>query len=81
MRERGSGRRAVFPWRDAHGTLGTTHRWGVGSAIYSGSSRGTVISVDAKNGVMAIQWDDGSYGPITYPLEADYLRGPLPWET
>lgn len=80
----------MFPWRDAPnaGTVDSGRHeaqpvaYVVGQPIYSGDSRGTVVSVDAAAGTLEIVWDDSSDGGrIIYPLDASYLRGPLPWET
>ena len=70
----------MFPWGNAQRTVGAAHKWKVGSSVYSGASRGTVVSVDEANGVISVEWLDGDYGPIKYPIDATYLKGPMPWE-
>lgn len=71
----------MFPWGQPHSESVPPHA--VGSKLYSGASRGTVVSVDADAGTVSVEWDDGKgkYGPITYPADADYLRKALPWES
>lgn len=75
MREDDAGRGTVFPWGNPPAAPG----YAVGEPVYSGSCRGTVVSVDGDAGLMQIVWSDGHH-PITYPLEADYLRKAMPWE-
>lgn len=72
----------MFPWGDAPAEVsGPTYA--VGDIVYSGSSRGTVVSLDREQNCIGIVWDDSGerYGAITYPLDATYLRKALPWET
>lgn len=78
MRESGDGRKAMFPWCDAQ----TAATYAVGDAVrnnYRPPSCGTVVSVDAAEATMGVKWDDGS-SPITYPMDASYLRKKMPWE-
>ena len=51
----------------------------VGERVYSGDSPqpGTVLSVDAAEGTLGVDWGEG---PITYPIDAPYLRKAWPWE-
>ena len=65
---------------DGWGTL-PPRGYAPGDAIYSGDCRGSVVSVDASAGTMAVVWSDGDGGAITYPLEAEYLRKKFPWES
>lgn len=66
----------MFPWCD---TQKACFPYAVGDRVRSGAnSRGTVVSVDGSR--IEVQWDDGDYGPITYPMETDCLRKELPWE-
>lgn len=58
----------MFPWSNAPAKT----RFTVDCTVYSGACTGTVVSVD--DNYVRIQWSDGEYGPITYPVEADYLR-------
>lgn len=77
--------RDALPWRArdraALSQAEETPRFAVGDAIYSGQSRGTVVSVDETHGTVSVEWLGGDYGPIKYPIDATYLRGALPWET
>ena len=75
MREDDAGRGTVFPWGEPQ----VATSYAVGSSVFSGEGRGAVVSVDASQGTFAIVWSDGHY-PITYPLDADYLRKAMPWE-
>lgn len=77
MRESGNGQRTVFPWSDAQAP------YVVGDTVYSGASRGTVVSVDATEVTMGIIWTDSyndELNEITYPLDATYVRKAFPWE-
>ena len=51
----------------------------VGDVVYSGDSPepGTVVSVDADEATLGIDWGEG---PIVYPIDAPYLRRKFPWE-
>lgn len=80
----------MYPWGDARNVSGVASeiprsepapsraRFAVGDEVYSGACRGTVISVAGQ--YMQIQWDDGEYGPVTYPVDADYLTEKMPWQ-
>lgn len=95
MRESSERRDTVFPWGHAPDTGAKPGElvpiepaptpYAVGDAIcnnYRPPSFGTVISVDAAGGTMAVEWDDGEarYGAITYPIDATFLRKAWPWE-
>lgn len=67
----------MFPWGDAPDPF-QRPAWTEGETVYSGASRGTVVSVDETT--MGIVWDDGDGGVIVYPVDADYLRKKMPWE-
>lgn len=71
----------MLPRGDTHGSIGGPCKWRVGSPIYSHDSKGTVVAVDEAAGVISVEWLDGAYGPIKYPIDATYLRGPMPWES
>lgn len=75
MRETGGGRSAVPSWSDAP----TARPYAVGERVYSGDCAGTVHAVGSTT--FDVAWDDGAYGPITYPMDAGYLRRAMPWET
>lgn len=62
----------MFPWGDA------PRPFDKGDRVYSGDCRGIVISVERDT--FAIQWEDGKYGPITYPFPVDFIRKAMPWE-
>ena len=66
----------MYPWGDAQATAHA-----VGDTVLSGKCRGTVVSVDGDR--MQILWDDAKYGPVTYPVEAEYITKamPTPWQT
>jgi hypothetical protein len=51
-----------------------------GDVVYSGESRGIVVSVDVADAVFSVDWNE-NYGPITYPLDATFIRKAMPWET
>ena len=68
----------MFPWSDAPTP---EPAYAVGETVYSGSSIGTVVSVDAKHGIVSVEWKDVAYGPIKYPIDAECLRKKMPWET
>lgn len=73
----------MFPWSDAPAEVSRPDdAWRVGSVVYSGECRGTVVSVDESENAMGIIWDDNGdkHGAITYPMDATYLRKGLPWE-
>lgn len=76
MRQDDDGRGTVFPWGDAP----TAPAWTVGEPIYSGDSRGTVVSVDPGRATISVEWVGGAYGAITYPADATFLRKKMPWE-
>lgn len=77
LRQDTSRRESVFPWGDAP----AAPSYAVGDAIYSGTCRGTVVSVDAEHNTMAVAWSDNEDGgAINYPIEASYLRREFPWE-
>lgn len=83
MRESGDGRSTVFPWGDACPAEPLPYVKGDAIANnYKPPSYGTVVSVDAEHGTISVEWDDaeGSYGAITYPADASYLRKLYPWE-
>ncbi len=67
----------MFPWRD---TQRTETAYAVGGIVYSGEYHGVVVAVDAEKATMGIVWSDGDEYPITYPMDASYLRKALPWE-
>lgn len=67
----------MYPWGDAPTV--EPPAYAVGSAVYSGDCRGTVVAVDAEQATLGIVWSDGD-GPITYPIEAPFLRKAHPWE-
>jgi hypothetical protein len=52
----------------------------VGDKVRSGATTGTVVSVDAERQVMQVLWGDADYGPITYPLHAEWIERVFPWE-
>lgn len=68
-------------WSNSPSALPGQPAFTVGDTIYSGASPepGTVVSVDAAEGTMAVKWRDVG-GAITYPLDAGYLRKAWPWE-
>lgn len=57
----------------------STAAFALGDAIYSGDCRGTVVAVDEEKATLGVIWSDGD-SPITYPMDADYLRRGFPWE-
>lgn len=70
----------MFPWSNAPADEHHTPAYAVGAKVLSGSFRGTVVSVDEAT--MGVVWDDSDDGkPITYPVDAAYLRAAMPWET
>jgi len=72
----------MFPWSNPPAEVhGSDDRFRLGSVVYSGDAKGTVVSVDAAAGTMGVIWSDGDGGAIIYPLDATYLRGPMPWES
>lgn len=78
--------RTRMPWEpDSDGALGVPEDgsrhagYAVGSTVYSGDCRGTVVTVGETT--MGVVWSDSDDGkPITYPIDAPYLRGAMPWE-
>jgi hypothetical protein len=67
----------MYPWGNTQTVR--TAAYAVGDRIRSGrESVGTVVSLDGEH--MQVSWDDGNYGPITYPMDAGYLRKEMPWE-
>lgn len=63
-------------WCDTHASAA----YAVGDIVYSGTCRGTVVAVDEAT--MGIVWSDSDDGkPITYPIDASYLRKAFPWQT
>ena len=68
-------------WSDPPSPFSGQPAFAVGGVIFSGTSPepGTVLSVDAAEGTMAVKWRDVG-GAITYPTDADYLRRAMPWE-
>lgn len=66
----------MHPWRDAP----TTAAYAVGDVVCSGDCRGVVVAVDADKATMGVVWSDGDEYPITYPMDASYLRKRMPWE-
>ena len=79
MREGGGGRNTVPPRGDASAPLQGQPAFAVGERVYSGDSPqpGTVLSVDAAEGTLGVDWGEG---PIVYPIDAPYLRKAWPWE-
>ncbi len=59
----------------------TNARFALGDRVtndYHGACRGTVAAVGETT--VGVKWDDGN-SPIVYPIDADYLRRLMPWET
>lgn len=84
MRQGGERRDTVFPWGNTPADVSGQDacRFAVGDTVfnkYVPPSRGTVTAVDEETATMGVKWDDGSY-PITYPIDASYLRKAFPWE-
>lgn len=54
-------RRDALPWCIGASTPDAQKatRFTVGSAVFSGSSRGTVVAVDEAAGVISVEWLDG----------------------
>lgn len=75
----------MFPWGDTPSEVPRSDdapTYAVGDTVcnnYQPPSRGTVVSVDAECGTISLDWGEG-YGPITYPIDASYLRKAMPWE-
>jgi len=68
----------MFPWCHPQAS---EPAYAVGDTIYSGSEAGTVVSVDEQRNTMEIVWHDSGDGkPITYPMDASYLRKQMPWD-
>ena len=67
----------MFPWRNALPPAETAATYAVGDIVRSESCSGTVVSV--AESTMEVVWSDGD-SPITYPIEAPYLRKAMPWE-
>lgn len=68
----------MFPWCHSH----DSQTYAVGDTVYSGDCRGTVVAVDAEKATLGVVWSDSNDGkPITYPMDASYLRKGLPWQT
>lgn len=80
MRQSGDGRSTVFPWSDASTPLSGQSAYAVGDVVYSGQSRGSVVSLDAEHATISVVWEDGDGGAIIYPTDATYLRRKYPWE-
>lgn len=70
----------MFPWCHSHASAQTIAIYAVGDVVYSGDCRGTVVAVDADKATMGVVWSDGDEYPITYPMDASYLRKKMPWE-
>jgi hypothetical protein len=74
----------MFPWCDTQASAHAPEElsaYAVGDAVYSGECRGTVVTVDAEKATMGVVWSDSDDGkPITYPMDASYLRRKMPWE-
>ena len=66
----------MYPWRDTPAAT-ETPAYAVGDAVYSGDCKGTVVAVGEIT--MDVIWSDGD-SPITYPIDAGYLRKAMPWE-
>jgi len=70
----------MFPWCDPQASESQAEpAYAVGDIVYSGDCHGVVVAVDAEKATMAVMWEDGD-SPITYPMDASYLRKALPWE-
>ena len=71
----------MLPWCDSHASEShNTPAYAVGDTVYSGDCHGTVVAVDADKATMGVVWSDGDEHPITYPMDASYLRKGFPWE-
>lgn len=51
--------------------------YAVGDSVRSGDCKGTVAAV--AEWTFEIVWEDGD-SPITYPIDATYIRKVMPWE-
>lgn len=72
----------MFPWSDAPTDEHHVCKYAVGDAIYSHKCRGIVIKVSTVVGrLISVVWNDGDGGEIIYPMDAEYLRKAMPWET
>jgi hypothetical protein len=69
----------MFPW--CHSQASESSAYALGDTVYSGECHGIVVTVDAEKATMGIVWSDGDGYPITYPMDASYLRKGLPWQT
>lgn len=71
----------MFPWCHSQAFEPQAEpAYAVGDTVCSGDCRGTVVTVDAEKTTMGIVWSDGDEYPITYPMDASYLRKKMPWE-
>ncbi len=73
----------MFPWSHASAEVSRPDdTFRVGDVVFSGACRGTVVSVGDAENAMGVKWDDSgdTYGVITYPMDATYLRKGLLWE-
>jgi hypothetical protein len=69
----------MFPWCDP--SEHDEPAYAVGDTVYSGDCRGTVVAVDEDKATMGVVWSDSDDGkPITYPIDASYLRKKMPWD-